>query len=448
MVKKINAKLILASICTLFFIGTINASAHHREPSILRILETNTEFSIPSDNNAGGISIATADLGTDGVPEIIIGNGLGSDPYVRVLRNDGSLIGEFLAYAKGMGSGIHVATCDINADGVNEIITSAQRGGGPHIRIFSNMGKAIDNGSFMAYMEDFKGGVNIACGILDDDQNAKIVTLPEVGGGPHVRVWNFSNGKINLQQEFFAFDEKNKNGLVGTISNKKLFLAEQKSSNPFFRTYVIHSSEILIEEKQIDINASGIISLFFKNNELFLSSATNKFIQNVNTGKSESIKSEYDGVVATAFDINNDGIEETITSSSKPFFYETSELKNIIVDTSEQRLYAYENGILQNTFLISSSLKNGVTPIGKHKILAKLPIVHYAWFYGSDSPLNYDLGWVPFNLRFYPHIYIHYAPWHTNFGHRMSRGCVNVSLENMKWIYSWAEVGTEVEVRD
>ncbi len=444
-----NRKIIAFTSIVIFFSSSLFiASAHHREPTKINILDSEKELSISSENNVGGTSLAIGDLGTDGTPEIIIGNGLGSKPYVRVLRQDGSQIGEFLAYGENMWSGIHVAVCDITGDGINEIITSAQRGGGPHIRVFSNMGEPIEGGNFMAYQEDFQGGVNIACGKLDDGTSAKIVTLPEVGGGPHVRVWNYKNGKINLQSEFFAFDKNNSNGLVGTISNKKLFLAEQKSKKPIFKTYVIHSPEKLIDEKQIETNTLGITSLFVKNDELYFTSATNKFIQNVNTKAVENINTDFSSVVAVSADLNGDGKEETVTSSSKPLLKETTLAKNIIVDTSEQRLYAYENGILQNTFLISSSLKDGITPVGKHKILAKLPIVHYAWFYGSGSPLNYDLGWVPFNLRFYPHIYIHYAPWHTNFGHRMSHGCVNVSLEDMKWIYAWSDVGTEVEVRN
>jgi lipoprotein-anchoring transpeptidase ErfK/SrfK len=83
--------------------------------------------------------------------------------------------------------------------------------------------------------------------------------------------------------------------------------------------------------------------------------------------------------------------------------------------------------------------------LGEHPILAKVPLVHYAGGTGADA---YDLGWVPYNLRFYTHIYIHYAPWHNNFGHVMSHGCVNVSLDNMKWIYDWSDEGDAVIVHE
>ena len=117
-----------------------------------------------------------------------------------------------------------------------------------------------------------------------------------------------------------------------------------------------------------------------------------------------------------------------------------------MVDLSEQRLYAYNDGVLENSFLISSGINN-LTPLGKHAILAKIYEVDYRWSYGVNDPRNYDLGVVPYNLRFFPHIYLHYAYWHNNFGHVMSHGCVNVSLTNMKWLYNWAEKGDEVNVR-
>jgi lipoprotein-anchoring transpeptidase ErfK/SrfK len=75
-------------------------------------------------------------------------------------------------------------------------------------------------------------------------------------------------------------------------------------------------------------------------------------------------------------------------------------------------------------------------------------VVNYTWNYGPDDPRNYDLGPVKYNLRIYPHIYIHYAYWHNNFGRPMSHGCVNVNWDNMKWLYDWAEEGIPVTVRE
>ena len=67
-----------------------------------------------------------------------------------------------MAYNKNFRGGISIATGDINNDGKAEIITGAGPGGGPHIRIFSSKGKIIN--AFFAYKQDFIKGVNvIAC---------------------------------------------------------------------------------------------------------------------------------------------------------------------------------------------------------------------------------------------------------------------------------------------
>ncbi|MBU2566524.1 L,D-transpeptidase [Patescibacteria group bacterium] len=127
-------------------------------------------------------------------------------------------------------------------------------------------------------------------------------------------------------------------------------------------------------------------------------------------------------------------------------FASTTGGKHITVNLKEQRMRAYENGRLVNTFLISSGKYGFWTQKGLHSVLAKLPVVHYAWTYSKDNPNNYDLGDVPYNLRIYPHTYIHYAYWHNSFGRPMSHGCVNVNLANIKWIYRWADEGVPVLV--
>lgn len=120
--------------------------------------------------------------------------------------------------------------------------------------------------------------------------------------------------------------------------------------------------------------------------------------------------------------------------------------KHISISIKEQRLRAYENGQLVNTFYISSGRWGYYTPRGNFSVLNKVPVVRYQWSYGNNHPDNYDLGNVPYNLRIMPHIYIHYAYWHNNFGKPMSRGCINVNLKDSKWIYRWADEDISVSI--
>lgn len=411
------------------------------------LFATPATFEIATGNDMGGASVAVADLGSDGTAEIIIGNGLGSEPRVTVYRADGSVIGDFLAYAADMGVGINVAACDLNGDGIREIATAPGRGGGPQVRVFSNIGEPLDNGGFFAYAEAFRGGVNLACGDLDLDGTDELVTLPAAGGGPHVRVWKMSGTSASLDREFFTGDQSDARGLVGLVLNGTLYVASSQgipSAIQRFRVYpnleVIHTSEQTDED-----TARGVTGLFAWNGSPADTIEGSQHLVNLATNATTTVTNLV-SPRAAAGDVDGDGKEEVIVLPGKPLYHTRTDPKYIVVDLSEQRLYAYENGILGNTFLVSTAKWPFTTPAGNHSVLAKLPFVDYTWSYGPGNPNNYSLGMVPWNLRIYPHVYIHYAYWHNNFGHPMSHGCINVRLDNMKWVYDWADVGIPVDV--
>ena len=270
------------------------------------------------------------------------------------------------------------------------------------------------------------------------DARAELVTLPAPGGGPHVRVWSWSDG-VDLVENFFAYHASDRLGVVGVVNEKKLFLAQQFTSTPTVKEIVIHNSVEVRSESQVEIDGLGVQDVALFDGELFLTTSSTTTLYNLTRSTTSTIAVEHAELVTTD--------ETAYLVPGRLLFSEDGEDKRIDVDVSQQRLYAFEQGILRNSFLISSG-RNNTTPLGDHTVLAKVPLVHYAWNYGEGNPNNYDLGWIPYNLRFYPHIYIHYAPWHNNFGQPMSRGCVNVGLSNVQWIYEWAEEGIPVRVRE
>jgi hypothetical protein len=153
-------------------------------------------------------SIAGGDINGDGVQEIIVGAGLGSEPSVRIFDQKGKPVSQFLAYDKNFRGGINVATGDINGDGTDEIVVDAGAGGGPQVRVFNQKGNLISQ--FLAYDKNFRGGVNVAVGDINGDGTDEIVVGAGAGGGPHVRIFN---QKGNLVSQFFAFDKNFRGGI-------------------------------------------------------------------------------------------------------------------------------------------------------------------------------------------------------------------------------------------
>ena len=132
-----------------------------------------------------------------------VGAGAGGSPHVRVFNADGSERFSFYAYAPGFTGGVRVATGDVTGDGVDDIVTAAGAGGGPHVKVFDGTTGA-EVRSFFAYGAGFTGGVNVAVGDLNGDGFAEVVTGAGAGGGPHVKAFDGATGAE--VRSFFAYD--------------------------------------------------------------------------------------------------------------------------------------------------------------------------------------------------------------------------------------------------
>lgn len=127
-----------------------------------------------------------------------------------------------------------------------------------------------------------------------------------------------------------------------------------------------------------------------------------------------------------------------------------SSTKRIVVDRSEQKLYAYEGDELFMSVAISTGIELTPTPRGTFAIFKKTPTRY------MQGPLlylavskYYDLPGVPWNLYFTQQgAVIHGAYWHDSFGSPYSSGCVNVSPLHARTLYEWAELGTTVTVQE
>lgn len=157
-----------------------------------------------------GINFTVADIESDGTMEIITGTENGGGPHVRVFNKDAVLINPgFFAYAENFRGGVDVAVGDLNGDGLMEIITGAGYSGGPHVRVFSKDGNLVNPG-FFAYSPSFRGGVNVASADVNGDGIDDVITGAGRGGGPHVRVFDKDG---NMGAQWFAFDATGNTGV-------------------------------------------------------------------------------------------------------------------------------------------------------------------------------------------------------------------------------------------
>ncbi len=162
-----------------------------------------------------GVNVTAGDLDGDGFDEIITGAGPGAvyGPHVRAFDYDGGpavtpLSGvNFFAYGTPKW-GVNVCCGDIDGDGFDEIITGAGPGAiyGPHVRgwnVDGGSATAIRNLSFFAF-ETTRYGVNVACGDLDGDGMAELVTAPgpDPLAYPVVKGWNYDGTEVSELPDF------------------------------------------------------------------------------------------------------------------------------------------------------------------------------------------------------------------------------------------------------
>ncbi len=124
--------------------------------------------------------------------------------------------------------------------------------------------------------------------------------------------------------------------------------------------------------------------------------------------------------------------------------------RRIVVDLSEQRLYAYEGETLVYDFIASTGIESSPTMPGTFQVLSKEEKAYAS---------NWDL-WMPHFIGVYqsgPDFTngIHGLPtlssgarlWAGYLGRPVSFGCIVLGLEEAATLYDWAELGTMVVIQ-
>ncbi len=149
----------------------------------------------------GGVFVASTDVNHDGRDDLIVSADAGADPHVKVFSGlDGSLLKSFYAYDPGFAGGVRVAGGDVNGDGYGDIITGAGSAT-PHVRAYSGLDNSL-LANFFAYDPGYQQGIMVGAGDVNGDGKAEIITGTGVGA-PHVKAFKADG---TLIASFFAYD--------------------------------------------------------------------------------------------------------------------------------------------------------------------------------------------------------------------------------------------------
>ena len=144
------------------------------------------------------------------------------------------------------------------------------------------------------------------------------------------------------------------------------------------------------------------------------------------------------------------GQEITIPSIDLLFPLPLIRDRRILIDISEQHLYAYEGGRLVYDYVASTGIKSSPTITGTFQVLGKdeeayasswdLLMPHFISVYESAPDFMNGIHGLPTRSG-------QQVLWENSLGHPVSFGCIVLGLEAAATLYEWAELGTLVEIR-
>ncbi|MBX9582001.1 MAG: hypothetical protein K2X87_16980 [Gemmataceae bacterium] len=165
-------------------------------------------FYATDESYRGGLNVAAGDVG-NGLSGVAVGLDAGAAPEVRVFTTAGDLRGAVTAYEPELSSGVRVAL-GYGPTGNATVFTAPGEGGGPRVKGFEvRTGDVVAD--FLAYEADFRGGVYLSTGDLTGDGVSEVVTGTGAGGGPRVRAFGGSSGRV--LRDFFAADPADLSGV-------------------------------------------------------------------------------------------------------------------------------------------------------------------------------------------------------------------------------------------
>jgi len=137
---------------------------------------------------------AVGDLDGDAVPDVAVASPAGAKPttvrvysgasrYAKVLR-------EVQPFGPDADGGASVALGDLNGDGKDDLVVGQGPGGAPQVKIYDAVG-GTQLTDFQPYDAALKGGVSVAAATVEEGGRVSLVTGAGPGTRPTVKMFNF-----------------------------------------------------------------------------------------------------------------------------------------------------------------------------------------------------------------------------------------------------------------
>jgi LysM repeat protein len=140
-------------------------------------------------------------------------------------------------------------------------------------------------------------------------------------------------------------------------------------------------------------------------------------------------------------------VSGTVPAPAAPISYGGA--KRIVIDLSEQHLYAYAGDRLVYSFVISSGAAPSYTRAGEFRVQSKIPNAYgAAWNIWMPHWLGiYWAGSTENGIHALPVLSNGQTLWAGYLGTPVSYGCIVLGTYEAGLLYNWAEIGTPVSIR-
>lgn len=407
-----------------------------------------------------GAHVTAVDLGTDGIPEILVGSPAGAKPSVRVLRLDGSSVASFPVNNVKGNPAVYVAAGDVNGDGSKEIVVNFGSGTTPEVRVYSAAGDRLS--AFLAISKKFRGGTHVAVGDVTGDGIADIVTAPGKGGGSFVVTFSSTGKRLG---QFRAYPDAVRSGVqlatVDVNSDAIVEIATVVSQPNNLAKVFTGTGTMLHSFKTVSIAPNALrAATAVSSPNIIVGSAAGRvsvvtsYAADGSAGQIQFTpygKTYTAGISVAPVSMGADALPDVIvTPGASEELAGAPGAKRIVVDISEQRLRRYEGSRLVATHVVSTGKWSMPTPIGSFAVKNKMTTAYsrrYALYMDNWMAFTADGAYGIHSLPYWKlkNGGVYYEGV-AHLGIRVSHGCIRLSPKESAEVFRWATVGTAVTV--